>query len=88
VRWEYPIWTMAPDLDPEELKKPNKGGRPAKYTTEMVASCIEPGGNSYVGLYEACRMKTGISKRHFGNLVHKAIEDGLIKKAGDSYVGK
>lgn len=88
VRWEYPIWTMAPDLDPEELKKPNKGGRPAKYTTEMVASCIEPGGNSYGGLYEACRMKTGISKRHFGNLVHKAIEDGLIQKAGDSYVGK
>jgi hypothetical protein len=88
VRWEFPIWTMAPDLDPEELKKPNKGGRPAKYTTSAIAAEIEPGGNSHGGLYEACRLKTGISKRHFNNLVHKAIEDGLIKKSGESYVRK
>lgn len=88
VRWEYPIWTVAKDLDPEELKKPNHGGRKSKYTPEGIVAELDGGGMRHGVLYEACRMSTGISMRHFNNLVQKCLDCGLMKKQGDLYVRK
>ena len=78
VRWEYPLWSMAKDLDPEELKKPNQGGRPAKYTPEGLVSVMVPCGMSRGALYQAYRDETGISERHFKNIFREAKTRQMI----------
>ena len=88
VRWEYPVWSVARDLDPEHLKKPNHGGRPPKYTPEAIANLVPDHGWPNKVLYEAARAENGISERWFNVLLHKAVESGLLKTRGDLYVRK
>lgn len=85
VRWEYPLWVKAPDLDPEELKKPSKSGRKSKYSAEAVAALVPVDGRTHGVLYEAYHMDSGISLRHFNNLVQKCLEEKLLVKRNEKY---
>jgi hypothetical protein len=86
VRWEYPLWSMATDLDPDELKKPNKGGRPAKYSVEKLVEVISKGGMSSGEIYQAYRNESGISERHFKNLLRDAKTRNMIIEQENGWV--
>lgn len=89
VRWEYPLWTIAPDLDPDDLKKPNTGGRKSKYSKEGVADAIRRVGPvSWAVAFEAYHQDTGISQRHFGNILQLALQSNLVQKVGEIYRAK
>jgi tryptophanyl-tRNA synthetase len=77
---------MATDLDPDELKKPNKGGRPAKYSVEKLVEVISKGGMSSGEIYQAYRNESGISERHFKNLLRDAKTRNMIIEQENGWV--
>jgi hypothetical protein len=88
LRWEYPIWRPAPDLDPTQLRKPNRrkpqaDEAPAKPTeppwdAKRFANAFgsaEPKPRS-VMLEEASRI--GLSDRKAESLLKAALDRDLL----------
>src|SRR5205823_4686779 len=40
VRWEFPVFVRADELDPTQLKQPNRGAAAKKFTVEQVATAL------------------------------------------------
>jgi hypothetical protein len=88
LRWAYPVWTVAPDLDPAALRKEGgraKGGAegsdsPAKkYTTgSFVERFLGKAPQSLERILERTEQEEGLSTRRVNRWLKLAEEDGII----------
>jgi hypothetical protein len=83
IRWQPPIFTLANDLNPEELRQVpgNKSGRKATYSVDQLVACL--GDNDQLSEAEfedrVCRA-TGMSHGTFINYQKTAATKKLIFK--------
>ena len=77
LRWEWPLWKAAPELDPSQLKtgKPRKSAKPpppAEMSAEQFAATFgTPEPQEQAALIEAA-VKAGLSSRSAGQLIKRA----------------
>lgn len=84
VRWQYPSWTVADELDPEQLKKPL--GRPVRFSPDELVDLLPPGGLSHGEWMEKAKQETGIGRTRFSELIRMAKGKGLVASAFGKYV--
>ncbi|MDY0149507.1 MAG: AAA family ATPase [Kiritimatiellia bacterium] len=84
VRWQYPLWTVADELDPERLKKTM--GRPAKFSTDDLLDLLPPDGLTRGEWLDKAKDEIGIGKTRFSELVRIAKGKGQVVSAFGKYV--
>jgi hypothetical protein len=78
VRWEYPRFRIAPDLDPEKLRS-SKAGRPKLNTSEQLAGLIHAEESiSYADLCRRAEKLCQMKKRSFDRRLVEAKNQKLI----------
>jgi hypothetical protein len=83
LRWNYPLMTIDPNLDPTQLK--NKAGRKAKYSAAGMATHLIDGMTA--GEWQAAAVKAkGCSASTFDIYKTKALEEKLVRREGDLFV--
>jgi hypothetical protein len=90
IRWDYPVWNLAPEFDPQHLKKP-KSNRAAKapvapkepaiaWTPAMfVETFIESTSKTWASIVTSAAV-AGLSERKVKLLCDSAVDAGLIHK--------
>lgn len=83
IRWEFPVMSIAPGMDPTALRKP---GKPKQYGVGDVLALIEgkPMGLTY-GEWEKSAGKGGISESTFKRLLKQVVDAGRVVKVGPIY---
>lgn len=84
VRWNYPSWTVAEELDPEELKQPT--GRPARYSTDELLDLLPADGLTHGDWKDKAKQETGIGATRFNELVRMAKGSGQVVLACGKYI--
>ena len=84
VRWNYPLWTVADELDPERLK--TTMGRPAKFSADDLIDLLPAGGLSHGDWLDKAKQETGIGKTRFSELVRMAKGKRQVVSAFGKYV--
>ena len=85
LRWKFPVMELAPDLDPEKVKKPPNKGRKAEYSLKNV---LEPLKERPMGDREwqfEVLNETGMSARTFERLKAAARNQGKVQKEGEKW---
>lgn len=84
LRWNFPVWNLAPDLDPNLLDtgRPRRqndvaGEPPAKPLSvdDLIATCLGPEPRSHAAVIEAA-IAAGCSERRATRLLEIALERG------------
>ncbi len=84
VRWQYPTWIVADELDPEKLKKPM--GRPARHTSEELLALLPVDGLAHGDWMDLAKRQTGIGRTRFNELVRMAKGKGQVLSVFGKYV--
>jgi hypothetical protein len=90
LRWAFPVWTLADDLDPTLLRseKPKKREKPAttdappdpEWTTErFVAACISDEPRTKAAILDAAK-ELGLSKRRADLFLQDALFQGSVHR--------
>ena len=79
VRWDYPLWRIADDLDPEALKRPGPSRKP-RFTVDSIVLALPRGGARYSDWREAAERAVGIKESAFAVLLKKAVKMELVEK--------
>ena len=77
VRWEYPLWRIDGDLDPDALKLHNRPGRTPRYSPEGIVELLPKGGATFTEWRQATEKQLGVKEGRFLQLRKKALADGL-----------
>lgn len=77
VRWEYPLWRIEGELDPEALKQHNRPGRTPRYTPKGIVELLPMDGASFTDWRQAAEKRLGVKEGRFLQLRKKALADGL-----------
>ena len=82
VKWDWPLFKRAQDLDPAKLKQ--TGGRPAKHTAEMLLKCLHNKRLRTTEWKQAALDEFGIPKtRFFALMAQLETEKKVCKSAID-----
>lgn len=76
VRWEYPLWTVAGELDPERLKR--QPGRGARFTPMQIVELLPADGLTHGDWRAKATAELGCSPSTFNSLLAKAKSEGLV----------
>ena len=83
IRWEFPVMSIAPGMDPTALKKP---GRTKEYgVTDILGVVVDKGGAVMYGEWLRLAKDAGVSESTFKRLLKEAVEKGKINKSGNVY---
>ena len=83
IRWEFPVMSIAPGMDPTALRKP---GKPKQYGVADVVELLQGQamGSTY-GEWERAAKKAGVSESTFKRLIKQAVDLGKVVKSGPLY---
>lgn len=84
VRWAFPRWTLADELDPEELKRAT--GRPAMFSPDDLLDLLPSDGLAHGDWMAKAKAETGIGRTRFNELVRMAKGDGRVVLAFGKYI--
>jgi len=92
IRWRFPLWELAPDLDPEDLRRAGKRTRPAKepveaeppkapYDVQRFAADFLTGEPQWRDAILSAAKRGGVSNQHLaGTLLCEAEAVGLAHR--------
>lgn len=80
VRWEYPLWRIEADLDPNDLKQQPKSGRPSRFTPRSIAELLPDAGMKYSELQRLAECSLGVKESRFAQLLKLAKAGGLVRQ--------
>lgn len=83
IRWEFPVMSIAPGMDPAALRQP---GRPKKHGVADIAVLLmgrEPG--LTFAEWESAAREKGISESSFKRLRAQAVQDGKVEQVAGVY---
>lgn len=78
VRWHYPLWEIAADLDPADLKRPRGAGRAAQFDPVQIAELLPPEGLTHGEWKKKAEAELGCKATTFNQLLKKAKAAGLV----------
>jgi hypothetical protein len=80
IRWEYPCFQVAGELDPADLKQPKRGNVKTTPTPEqMLAVFPETAGTPREGLLTAVELRAEFDARGWDRTAAPAVRDRLVK---------
>jgi hypothetical protein len=83
LRWQFPLFSVDPTLDPSELRQqPTGRGREPRYTPRSIADCLPPSGATKAEWERLARNATGVSRSTFHDIAKRAEQDGLVVQKG------
>ena len=85
ARWEYPLWKIDGDLDPDSLKRPGSG-RGAQFTPEQIMDLLPEEGLTHGEWREKAKAELGCGKSTFNKLLGKLKTKGLAVAGFGRYV--
>lgn len=88
IRWEHPLFKLAPALNPQEIRKPASADK-TKFFPIDLAMQLGNDDLTTTELKKRCMEERGMSKSTFYSLLEKAEKKGLIHKdkvIGDRWV--
>ncbi len=80
MRYDHPLWVLAPDLQPADLK--DAGGRKKEYEEEDTLAKLPTDGASYT----EWQKKSKLSETTFGRHRDKLVAAGKVKQVGPVYI--
>lgn len=87
LRWQFPLFSVDPTLDPGELRQsPPRMGREPAYTARSVADCLPRNGATKAQWERLAKNATGIAKTRFHDLTKTAERDGLVEQRGSLFL--
>jgi hypothetical protein len=84
VRWNYPLFELAPDLKPEELRKPHGTPFETVYGTDVIVEALGNKTLKIAALKKLVLDATGMSRSTFYRLKNEADIAGLIVYDGQT----
>jgi len=89
IRWQYPLWTLASDLDPADLKQPGPRRRgkadesepkppPEPWTVDRFVATFATAADQERGLIVAKARQAGLGLRQVEDLIKLALADGKL----------
>jgi len=85
IRWAFPMWSLADELDPEHLKR-HGAGRRAQFTPEQILDLLPPDGLPHHEWEAKAMAELGCGKTTFNKLLGKAKADGQAVLGFGRYV--
>lgn len=86
VRWEYPLWRIAHDLNPDELKRHSGAGRAALYTPDQMVDLLPSEGLTHGEWCKTADDSLGIKKSAFNTMLGRAKAEKLVVLAFGKYI--
>lgn len=80
VKWHYPLWQIADDLDPSRLRQLGQVGRPAQFTAEQIVALLPVGGAKFGKWLAIASRALGVKRTRFSELVGEAQALGLVER--------
>jgi hypothetical protein len=80
VRWEYPLWRIDADLDPNDLKQQPKPGRTPRFTPGSIAELLPNAGMKYSELQKLAESSLGVKESRFAQLLKLAKAGGMVRQ--------
>jgi len=85
ARWEYPLWRIDEELDPDSLKRPGSG-RGAQFAPEQILDLLPEEGLTHGEWREKAKAELGCGKSTFNKLLGKLKTKGLAVAGFGRYV--
>jgi hypothetical protein len=82
VQWDWPIMKRNDDLDPADLKQPNRGGRKKEATVDTLLQCLGKRKLTSAQLQKRCLAQKNIQRASFFRRFGEAKRIGAIVSAG------
>lgn len=83
LRWEFPVMSIAPGMDPTALRRPGKPKQHGVADVLVLLMGREPG--LTYGEWETAARKKGVSESTFKRLLKQALDGGKVVKASNLY---
>ena len=83
VRWDFPRFILAPDLNPSETRKQGRG---KQYKVQDILAVLPNCGLRHKEWKERVLAQTNISTGTFGNLLTRAKAERLVQQEGNLYL--
>ncbi len=80
VRWEYPLWRISAELDPERLKQHPKPGRTARFTPTSIVEILPDAGMRFADWQRAAENTLDVKASRFAQLLKLAKAGGLVSQ--------
>jgi hypothetical protein len=78
VRWNYPLFEIAPSLDAQDLKQPKRKGRKTKYSIDLMVKYLGTDDLPTGEYQKLMKKETGMSEASFYEWLRKAEAAGRI----------
>lgn len=85
IRWTFPLWSLADELDPDHLKRPGAGRGP-QYTPQQIVDLLPADGLSHADWWAKAKAQVKCGKTTFNNLLAKAKADKLVMEGFGKYL--
>ncbi len=85
IRWTFPLWSLADELDPDHLKRPGAGRGP-QFTPQQIVDLLPADGLSHADWWAKAKAQVKCGKTTFNNLLAKARADKLVMECFGKYL--
>lgn len=81
VKWDYPVFRIAPDLDPEQLKQPLKAPKGAAVTLEDILECCSETPRPVNEVIDMVKGETEAGENRIRSILKRAVQDGYLEQS-------
>ena len=85
IRWAFPLWSLADELDPDHLKR-HGAGRGPQFTPQQIVALLPADGLSHADWLAKAKTGLGCGKTTFNKLLAKAKADKLVMEGFGKYL--
>jgi len=84
VAWEFPLMRVAPDLNPEALRRP-KGRKKVCTDRDFVSAAVGEGGKAYGTVLKDAASELGMSRSTAARYLQRLVAAGLVRSSSGLY---
>ena len=89
IRWQYPVFQVADDLDPADLKQPQRNAKPTPTPEQVLALYRGDMANPRAALLNATQLRAQFDARRWDRIAAPAVRDSLVAEGKlKSHVGE
>ena len=84
VAWDFPLMRLAPELNPEALRRPQSKNKVCS-DKEFVAAAVGIEGRTFSKVMEAAKAELTMSRRTASRYLERLVQAGLVTSSGGLY---
>ncbi len=85
VEWDYPLMRLAPELNPEALRRPQSRNKICTEHEFMEAVLSDGTGKAFGTIVKDAASLLSMSRRSVANYLKRAVDSGLVRTSGGLY---